>query len=286
MQSERDVALAKLAALERAYRAMKDTTAGLIIASTQNADDLRDIREYLGLLTPLPTNVAKKRVGKLGDGGYVIADHHVEPRRAISLGIGYDESFDRELLSVGYAIHQFDYMEKSCEPPNPSLTFTKARIVGRNPGPEETTLEAIVADLSGPAAGKPNIFLKCDIENYEWTMLDCAAAETLARLSQIVIEFHSLSGLLVPERRRIIRACVEKVLSRHIPIHVHGNNAANLVVTKSLAFPEVLEVTFLHRTYVGRATHPAMPIYPSALDYPNVPNRPELFLGPFAWRSD
>lgn len=251
-----------------------------------SSQQLDAVRSCLRLLTPQPTGLAFKRYGHDQDGGYVLADVHVEPRRAISLGIGEETSFDHAILDEGYIVHQYDDSVAAPARARAGLHFNKLRVVGIDPGRGETTLDAIVEQVLAGAAPQASALLKCDIEYSEWPMLEHVNPATLARLHQMTFEFHGLHLLHDPWANSQRRACLEKILGSHAPVHIHANNCGHLIVNESFSFPDIVEVTFLRRDLMGPPTAVSPALFPTALDRPNDPLSPDLFLGPFMWRQD
>ena len=62
----------------------------------------------------------------------------------------------------------------------------------------------------------------------------------------------------------------------HKVVHVHPNNCCGLSMVAGLAIPPVLEVTLVRADFL---TDPARisASTPTALDRPNVPQRPEIY---------
>ena len=249
------------------------------------AQQLDAVRTCLRLLTPQPTGLAFKRYGHDQDGGYVLADLHVAPRRAIALGVGDETTFDRALLDAGYTVHQYDDSIDAPAAAHPGLHFNKLRVVGIDPGRGETTLDAIVEQVLAGNDPAASALLKCDIEYSEWPLLEHVSPATLARLHQMTFEFHGLHLLHDKWLNAQRRACLEKILLGHAPVHIHANNCGHLIVNDSFSFPNIVEVTFLRRDLLGPpAAAPTQ--FPTALDRPNDPTHPDLFLGPFMWQQD
>ena len=62
-------------------------------------------------------------------------------------------------------------------------------------------------------------------------------------------------------------------------IHVHGNNAWPFVNIGNVVLPTLIEITLANRScYEFDETNE---VFPTALDRPNLPNRPDMRLGCF-----
>ena len=139
-------------------------------------------------------------------------------------------------------------------------------------GVDLDTLEAQI-DRNGGSVHR-NLFLKMDVEGWEWPSLDATSDRDLVRFRQIVIELH---GLGLADRF----AQQSRVLSRlgiHFDVaHVHGNNNRAVRRAGDLAIPQVLEVTYVRKGEF-RAS-PSTERYPlSDVDSPNRRRRRDLEL--------
>jgi hypothetical protein len=61
-------------------------------------------------------------------------------------------------------------------------------------------------------------------------------------------------------------------------VHVHGNNWGPFTVIGGIPFPEGFEATFVRRRDHAAAT-PSKAIFPTELDRPSNPKRPDLYIG-------
>ena len=73
--------------------------------------------------------------------------------------------------------------------------------------------------------------------------------------------------------------CWRSLAATHQPIHVHGNCFQPPVWIGDLVLPEAIEVSYVRRAdHAGRFV-PRDEAFPTALDRPNVPDTPDIFLG-------
>lgn len=127
-----------------------------------------------------------------------------------------------------------------------------------------------------------NIFLKMDIEGFEFNWLDSMTIEDLQRFSQIVLEVHWPFDLY---RMNMLK----KLNETHYIIHIHGNNFCDRDIPKHhpsgrtydgmltinnnnlkpITLPEVFEVTYINKTLCKGEIKKIY--FPTILDFPNNP---------------
>jgi hypothetical protein len=221
----------------------------------------------------------KIRLGQDGDGGYVLLDDFATVSGALSLGISDDCSWDLEIAARGINVHQYDHSVDGPPTGHPRFWFFK-KMISAQMSDQSDTLGSALAKLPPPEAG--HIVLKIDIEGYEWEVLDAASPDELARFSQIVGEFHSFSNLLDPTWRARAQRVMRKLHSVFDVVHVHANNYGPLLVIANVPVPEALEVTLANRAmYHCEETDE---LFPTAIDQPNLEERPDIFLGNLRFR--
>ena len=215
----------------------------------------------------------KVRVGREWDGGYVHVDHFKGVGGALSLGIADDASWDIDIVRRNIWVHQFDPTIDKAPIDHPLITFHKQK-VAKVDGPGASCLDTLVRKH---LAGCERAILKIDIEGDEWPVFRGASAETLQKFSQIVCEFHGcFRHAAAPDSFLDV---LTKLKALFEVVHVHGNNAKPFVNVGNVILPSLLEVTFANRRYYEFADTDE--VFPTALDRPNLPNRPDLRLGCF-----
>jgi hypothetical protein len=211
----------------------------------------------------------KVRVGSGNDGGYIIADN-LEYDCCISCGIANDINFEKE-FSIKYPnldIIAFDGTINQLPEYHPKIQFVKKNIGTSN---SDTT-----TNLFDFFEKYDNIFVKMDIERYEYQWLHSLSQEQLKKIKQLVIEFHypftdnhgfrNLSGpKSIPEKTGIIKNLVET----HTLVHLHGNNCCGITMYEGCVVPNVFECTYIRKD-IQPQLHYTDDKIPSPLDYPNV----------------
>lgn len=210
-------------------------------------------------LTVYTSPYPKIRLGKDYDGGYVIADiPDITYSCLISGGISDDISFEEDFIErYQVECHAFDGTIQTL-PKESSVHYTKKNIGAHNTESMTNLHELIDSNDS--------IFVKMDIEGYEFAWLQSLSPEQMDKISQITIEFHK------PFDKDIF-----KKFSNHVLIHFHGNNCCGLRMFKGVQIPVVFECTYIHKKYVSELIKNVQPV-PSSLDMRNLVRRPELML--------
>ena len=236
-----------------------------------------EMREIVELVRPWQmATVPKVRVGNANDGGYVMAAVALEADALLSIGIGWDVSFDLELAERGARVLQFDhtldpgYLPGGVEHPN----FDLQRL-GWGPRSEGDLLSLadMIERMDDPAPSRP--CLSFDVEGAEYEAITTVTVDQLARFETIACELHDWHRLGEPEFNRSVRALLAKLAAGHAPVHVHANNNRGAVTVAGVTLPEVLEVTYLRRDldeFPAVSTDPM----PGPLDNPNNPYLPDL----------
>ena len=153
-------------------------------------------------MKPYETSLPKVRMGRCGDGGYVIVDNGLsEYTSLVTMGICDDNSFEVEFNKMSNAyIQQYDGTIES--PPvhiENSSFYKKMMYAG--------------SDLVYDERLGNKRFLKIDIEGSEWKLLPTM---DLTPYEQIVMELHEPTHECIESLRHLIK--------NHTIVHVHGNS--------------------------------------------------------------
>lgn len=201
----------------------------------------------------------KQRIGKEYDGGYVVAIiPNIIYSCLISGGISDDISFEEDFIQrYQTKCYAFDGTINSL-PKKSSIQFTK-----KNIGSIDSITTTNLHDLLD---SNDNVFIKMDIEGYEFSWLRSLSMQQMDKISQIVIEFH------FPFNQDIFNK-----FTNHVLIHFHGNNCCGMRMFKGVPIPNVFECTYIHKKYVNELIKNNQPV-PTPLDMRNLRSNPELQL--------
>lgn len=231
------------------------------------------------------TEYTKKRFGKNSDGGYVILDGF-DYDVLLSCGISNDVSFENDFLNINKntICYAFDGTINSLpSDSNKNIKFIKKNISKDNNEKCTNMLDII--------ENNNNIFLKMDIETWEYDWMKALEKKHFNKFKQIVIEFHFpftydekiFKQFSYPMDVDKKIECLKKLSDTHYLIHLHGNNCCGVTKYNDIIFPNVFECTYVRKDLCKNIELNNLPIPDKILDKPNVQNRSdiELFGYPF-----
>jgi hypothetical protein len=240
------------------------------------AHPAEEFRRFLRCLQPHDVpGFAKRRFGAARDGGYIMLDDFGSARQALSLGIGNDVSWDLDMAARGFRVFQYDPTVDASPEASPHFDFRPLRVVGRRRAAADVTLAEIMERPE--LASDRDVIAKIDIDESEWEVLANADTAVLRRIRQIAVEFGEIRRFVDRDWRALMLAAVANVTATHACIHVHGNNWGPFTVIGGIPFPNFFEVTFVRRSDYRLV--PSSASFPTAIDRPNNPKKPDFHLG-------
>jgi hypothetical protein len=159
------------------------------------------------------------------------------------------------------------------------ITFFSKMIVGSSLPTSNASIRSILKNAG--TSRDASVILKADIESDEWSVFDNCAPEDLRRFSQIIVEFHDFSHAVDDGWLQMATRVLSKLTALFSVFHVHGNNWSQIATISNVCFPDVLEVSFASRERYSFAKNDEL--FPTPLDRPNDPRRPDLYLGAFRY---
>jgi hypothetical protein len=234
------------------------------------------LKNLISLFTPHEVHGFQKiRLGRAHDGGYVCLDDF-DVDAVLSLGISDDVSWDLDALTHGsFQIHQYDYTVDGPPVHNPRFTFYKEAI-GTGSGAVSLAEACDRANVLSPASA----ILKIDIEHAEWPVFAATPDKIIGNFSQIIGEFHGFDEVLNDQWYEEALETFTKISKQFKLVHVHGNNCGSQIVLGSRLLPRTLEMTFANITRYDLS--PSDETFPTPLDMPNSPDKPDHMLDNFA----
>ncbi len=222
----------------------------------------------------------KFRAGSETDGGYVMLDDFASIELALSFGVDINADWDLDVAGRGIPVRQFDHSVPQSPVDDPQISFYKKMITPNLDDEEHASIPGIFKEAG--IRQDASVILKIDIESAEWDVLDACSPQDLARFSQILIEFHDFDRATDPYWLMRATRVLKKMTSLFGVYHVHANNWSPMAVIGNVYFPGTLEISFANR---GRyAFEPTDELFPTRLDAPNNPLRPDLYLGAFKYK--
>ncbi len=240
-------------------------------------------KSLLGLMSPLdPLAVQLERLGDGHDGGYAMITDLLNPGGiAYSFGIADNVSWDKAIAARGYTVFQYDHTIEKLPESHPSFRFFRTGVCAS--GREDAVLRSLDAIVEqNDHRGESDMLLKMDVEGSEWDVFSTIPDATLRKFSQIVLEFHELDNVGDDTYFRKAEKALATLRRHFTPVHVHGNNNARYSIVGGVPTPRSLEVSYVRCGLVE--TGPCRRCFPTEIDRPNDPSRPDLFLGSFAFR--
>ena len=213
------------------------------------------------------SNSIKTRLGSENDGGYVIADGLVYDC-LLSCGIANDITFETEFLKRhDIPCYAFDGTIDALPNKTTNIRFVKKNISYYN-SDTTTNLFDIIEQYN-------NIFLKMDIETFEYRWLQVLSYEQLKKIKQINIEFHfpftepGFNHLDAPLPISQKMDVLAKLIETHTLIHLHANNCCGTTLYNNIIVPNVFECTYVRNDFQTRDKLNRESL-PTSLDTPNV----------------
>jgi hypothetical protein len=222
---------------------------------------------------------SKVRVGSEGDGGYVMLDDFAEIDLALSFGVDINADWDLDIATRGVSVQQYDHSVPQAPIDHPKITFFKQMIAAGDQIEGAISIDTILRQAN---IEKDNsVILKMDIESSEWPVLEACTADVLKHFSQVLVEFHDIDRAVDAYWMRRATAVMKNLDEMFGVYHVHANNWSPMAVIGNVYFPSTIEVSFANRRRYQ--FEPSNEIFPTALDRPNNPLRPDIYLGTFRY---
>jgi hypothetical protein len=220
------------------------------------------------VLTVYKSPYEKKRIGREGDGGYIICEiPTLEYSILLSGGVSDDISFEEDFLNKHPSLTCYAYdgtMNNKFPSTSENIIFINKNITHENT--ENTT------NLNDMIETNDNIFLKMDIEGWEVPWINSLSNDQLNKFAQIVIEFHTP----FTANEQIM---FEKINKTHVLTHLHPNNCANVIWHSGLIIAEVFECTYINKKYYTSDLILSTDFIPNNIvDMDNTPDKPRIYM--------
>ena len=221
---------------------------------------------------------SKTRIGSELDGGYVILNNLVNYDLFLSCGISDNIDFEIDFLDKHKNVNciAFDGTISNIPYNNHNIVFIKKNI--SNVDSDTTTT------LSEYLENYKNIFLKMDIETWEYKWLEQIDNINIKNIAQIVIEIHfpfTLSENIFNSRCGIIDVnkkinLIKKLFKNHKMFHIHGNSACGVTMYEGKKLPNVIECTLVRNDLISDYELDNSTIPDPNLDNINIKNTREI----------
>lgn len=240
------------------------------------------LQELLDQLHPVHTQHPLRRIGPVGDGGYLVPDDLGGIAACFSPGVGALSGFELECIGFGMRAHLADASVESAAATHPRLDFIRTYIRGMADA-ESITLDQWV---SATEPGEDDLLLQMDIEGDEWGVILSMSSALMARFRIIVVEVHHLDRLFDASSFPLLRLALEKLLEHHVCVHIHPNNHAPTRRVRDVELPLVAEFTFLRTDRISPGPVVHVTDFPHPLDADCTEFYPTMTLQPSLYRAD
>jgi hypothetical protein len=188
----------------------------------------------------------KIRIGRKGDGGYILLDNLNNTKNKIlySIGISNDCSFDLDMAKKGFQIFIYDHTIKKLPMLHKNFHWNKTGLSGISNNKNLFTLEELIKINNH--TNEKRMILKIDCESCEFDSLLNTPDYILDKFEQIVIEFHFNNKKRYSTYIRLLR----KINRLFQSIHIHYNNSKKIELkyfsdTDRSAVHKYPEVTYI-----------------------------------------
>ena len=235
-------------------------------------ESLRRVGQILELVTPIRMDLDHVcRFGSENDGGYVLVKDFSDGDFLLSMGVANDVNFELELISLLSGAHLYDDSIVALPKVVSNSFFYNERIGGSGCTSITEAMERIPDHF--------DLILKVDIEGSEWEALDSLKTEELNKFRQIVVEYHWFEKLIDDQDYSRMLRVLSKLSTTHFVLNAHPNNCGDTLIIENIAFPSIIEVTYLRRLDYSSYIYSKDDLSSvSIFNKPCSPNIPELYL--------
>ena len=212
--------------------------------------------------TPSPNQFQLIRIGSHNDGGYLAINDFSKNDTLVSLGIGDNIDFERDISNHVGKILAFDHTVDLLSSEIDNLTFFKVGVTAKS-----TTGFTTLANIVEENSLTGDLILKIDIEGWEWEVLDSLNGLELGRFKQIIGEFHGFHEI---GNFELIERVVNKLAEYFDVTNSHANNWGAFHIIQGVAVPDVVEISWLRKDLSKSIPMNA----PNRVENLNSPNNP------------
>lgn len=153
------------------------------------------------------------------------------------------------MANLGYKVVQYDASIPKAPYNHPNITFIK-KFVGAKSEGDFISFEHVIS--SNAINKNAHNILQCDIEDFEWEILESIDLAMVADyFSQVLFEFHNCdpNDLELTNRRLKV---LESLREHYSPIHLHFNNFGKGYYSEGLFWCETIEVSYMRNDLIPK----------------------------------
>lgn len=215
------------------------------------------------------------RIGSKFDGGYFLPQTYIKSIGIISGGIGDNNDFEFQLASLGKKILQYDPSIEVPPKTHSNLAFKKLALgelgisLAESTNQYRSTFGETIADG----------ILKIDIEGFEWELFaeysDSNFQDQLCNAFAIIVaELHFLSSIHEDAFWYKVKLGLETLLRFYEVVAINGNNCREIVQVGGVPIVDIVEVTFLRKSFTSPQRASGSPMQSSR----NLEDRSPVFI--------
>lgn len=198
------------------------------------------VKELKNILKLYISNKDLRWFGNQGDGGYLLVNDLSKSDLIISGGIGFNDTFEKDVGQYVRSIIMFDHTIRNYNPPLDNCIYFPLKISNKS-NSNSIAIDEIIKNF--PA---DDYVLKLDIEDDEYHVIDAIKPATLMAFRQVIIEFHNIDRKIQFDYAKLIRV-FHKLNENHSPVSIHANNYGGYAYLGDDSFPQTLEVTYARK---------------------------------------
>lgn len=221
---------------------IKNVLDPVILQKDEKEDWFKSIKKYCKVKKTIGVDLI--RMGRYGDGGYVMVNDLHKNKIAYSFGIGDETTWEENIAEYGIDVFCYDYSINYMRKTSDKINFYKLGVAGHDmPEQDLFSLETLIRQ--NHHENEQYMILKMDIEGAEWDSLSTVSEKVLKQFSQISFELHNFTDL---SKSKGIAEIFEKLNRTHQAVWVHGNNACEVESANgNIEVPRLLEITYVNR---------------------------------------
>jgi len=232
--------------------------------------NIKNESSIYNLLRPKDIIGKKKiRIGKKGDGGYILLNDFKNIKIAYSIGIYKEISFDKALADKDIDVFMYDHTIKK-------LPFTLDKFhwykigLAEKKGQKDNmkTLNELL--IENGHINEKDMILKIDIEGGEWNIFHNLSKDILIKFKYILVEFH-----FSRKYASIVLKVLKKLNETHQVFHLHCNNCCPIINFDGQIICSALEISYIIKeknTFIKSSSY-----YPvKNIDYQNIKNNLDI----------
>ena len=256
-----------------------------LMDEVQPSEAEKEIREFLSIISPISFGRKLIRIGKAGDGSYLLPDDLDGVVACYSPGVNNFKDFEDCL------VNRYGIESHMCDASSDAESFRTAMIQGKQTfkklwldvteSSDSISLASWISETTPDETG--DLILQMDIEGAEYRNFLDIDDSVLMKFRIIVIEFHGLDKISDSAiRRQVILPVFRKLNKIFQVVHAHPNNFDGdfKIPSTEIYLSSFLELTLHRRDRISPQPHNASgsTLIPHPQDIVNIRSRPPIFL--------